>query len=47
MAGYTTYDYQDIELRKDPDPFGTSCHISSMTEKYRSKTLFKPNSPLK
>ena len=28
MAGDTTNVWKDIELRIDPDPFGTSCQVS-------------------
>ena len=37
MAGDTDNFLEDIELRIDPDPFCTSCHISSMKKKARSK----------
>ena len=37
----------DIELRIDPDSFCTSCQISSMNEKARSKIPLKPKAPFK
>ena len=47
MAGDTDNVWEDIELRIDPDPFCTSCQISSMNKKARSKIPLKPKSPLK
>ena len=39
--------WEDIELRTDPYPFCTSCQISSMNKKARSKNPLKPKSPFK
>ena len=39
--------WEDIKLRIDPDSFGTSCQISSMKKKVRSKNPLKPKSPFK
>ena len=39
MAGDTYNVWKDIELRIDPDPFFTSCQISSMNKKARSKKI--------
>ena len=47
LAGYTYNVREDIELRIDPDPFGTSYQIYSMNKKARSKNPLKPNSPFK
>ena len=47
LAGYTAYFWEDVELRIDPDPFFTSCQISSMNKKARSKNPLKPKSPFK
>ena len=47
MDGYTDNDWEDIELRIDPDPFCTSCQIYSMNKKAGSKNPLKPKSPLK
>ena len=33
LAGDAANVWEDIELRIDPDPFFTSCHISSMNKK--------------
>ena len=41
MDVYTANIWKDIELRIDPDPFCTSCQISSINKKAR------PNNPLK
>ena len=38
MAGDTENVWQNIEHRINPDPFCTSCHISTMNKKARSKT---------
>ena len=38
---------KDAELRIDPDPFCTSCKISSMNNKARSKIPLKPKAPFK
>ena len=47
MAGYTTNVWEDIELRIDQYPFCTSCKISSMNQKARSKNPLKSKSPFK
>ena len=47
MAGDTVNFWQDIELRIYPDPFFTSCKISSMSKKASSKNLLKPKAPFK
>ena len=47
MAGYTANFWEDIELRIDPDPFCTSCQISSMNKQDRSKIKLKPKAPFK
>ena len=39
--------WEYIELRIDPDPFCTSCHISSINKKSRSKNPLKPKAPFK
>ena len=38
---------EDVELRIYPDPFCTSCKISSMNKKARSKIPLKPKAPFK
>ena len=47
MAGYTANVCKDIELRIYPDPFCTSCQISSINKKARSKNPLKPKAPFK
>ena len=47
LAGDTANVWEDIELRIDPDPFCTSCQISSMNKKARSKIPLKPKAPFK
>ena len=47
MARDTKNVWKDIELSIDPDPFCTSCKISSMNKKARSKNSLKPKVPLK
>ena len=47
MAGDTTNVRKDIELRKDTDPFFTSCQISSMNKKARSQNPLNPKAHLK
>ena len=47
MAGYTDNVWEDIDLRIYPDPFCTSCQISSMNKKARSKNSLKPKAPFK
>ena len=39
--------WQDIELRIYPEPFCTSCQISSMNKKSGSKNPLKPKAPFK
>ena len=39
--------WEDVELRIYPDPFCTSCQISSMKQKARSKIPLKPKAPFK
>ena len=45
MDGYTEMFWQDIDLRVDSEPFCTPCHISTINEKYISKTPLKPKTP--
>ena len=47
IAGDSTNVWEDVELRIDPDPFCTSCKISSMNKKARSKLTMKPKAPFK
>ena len=47
MTGDTANVWQDIELRINPDPFCTSCQISSMNKKDRSKNTLTPKKPFK
>ena len=47
IAGDTANVWEDAELRIDPDPFCTSCKISSMNKKARSKLPLKPKAPFK
>ena len=47
LAGDNANVWEDVELRIDPDPFCTSCQISSMNKKARSKIPLKPKAPLK
>ena len=47
LAGDTDNLWEDVELRIDPDPFCTSCQISSMNKKARSKLPLKPKAPFK
>ena len=47
IAGDTDKVWEDVELRIDPDPFCTSCKISSMNKKARSKIPLKPRAPFK
>ena len=47
LAGDTANVWEDIELRIYPDPFCTSCQISSMNKKARSKIPLKPKAPFK
>ena len=47
MAGDTKNVWKNIELRIDPDPFCTSCQISSMNKNDGSKNPLKPKAPFK
>ena len=47
LAGDTDNVWEDVELRIYPDPFCTSCQISSMNKKTRSKIPLKPKAPFK
>ena len=47
LAGDTDNVWEHIDLRIYPDPFCTSCQISSMNKKARSKFPLKPNAPFK
>ena len=47
MAGDTANVCEDAELRIDADPFCTSCKISSMNKKARSKVPLKPKATFK
>ena len=47
LAGDTDNIWEDFEPIIDPDPFGTSCKISSMNKKARSKITLKPKAPFK
>ena len=47
LDGYTANVWEDIYLRIYPDPFCTSCQMSSMNKKAGSKITMKPKSPLK
>ena len=47
LAGDNENDWEDVELRIDPDPFCTSCQISSVNKKNRSKIPLKPKEPFK
>ena len=47
IAGDTANVWEDVELRVHPDPFCTSCEISSMNKKARSKIPLKPKAHFK
>ena len=47
LAGDTANVWEYIELRIDPDPFCTPCHIYSMKKKDKSKNPLKPEPPFK
>ena len=47
LAEDTANVWEDVELRIDPDPFCTSCQISSMNKKSRYKIPLKPKAPFK
>ena len=42
MAGDTANVWEDIELRKFPDPFYKACHIFYINKKATSKNILKP-----
>ena len=46
LAGGNYNIWGDIELRIYPDLFGTSCQISLMKKKARSKNPLNPKAPL-
>ena len=46
-SGDTANVWEDVELRIYPDPFCTSCQISSMNKKARSKIPLKPEAHFK
>ena len=45
LAGNTDNVWEDIDLIIDPEPFCTSCKISSMNKKARYKNPLKPKAP--
>ena len=47
IAGDTANIWEDVDLRIDRYPFCTSCKISSMNKKARSKITLKPKAPFK
>ena len=47
LAGDTANVWEDLELRIGPDPFSTSCQISSMNKKARYKIPLNPKAPFK
>ena len=47
LAGDTANEWEDIEIIIYPDPFLTSCQISSVNKKAGSKNSLKPKSPFK
>ena len=47
LAGDTANAWEYIELRIYPNPFCTSCKISSMNKEAKSKNPLKPKSPFK
>ena len=47
LSGDTANVWEDVELRIDPYPFGTSCQISSINKKARSNILLKSKAPFK
>ena len=47
LAGDTANVWKYVKLRIDPDPFCTSCQISSMNKKARSKIPLNPKAPFK
>ena len=47
LAGDTANVWEDVELRAYPDPFCTSCKVSSMNKKARYNIPLKPKAPFK
>ena len=47
ITGDTANVWEDVELRIEPDPFCTSCKISSMNKKARSNIPLKPKAIFK
>ena len=47
LAGDNANVWEDVDLRIYPDPFCTSCQISSMNKNSRSETPLKPKAPFK
>ena len=47
LAGDTANVWEYVGLRIDTDPFCTSCQISSMNKKARSKIPLNPKAPFK
>ena len=47
LAGDTENVWEYVDLRIDPDPFCTSCQISSIYKKARSKIPLKPKASFK
>ena len=47
LSGDNANVWEDVQLRIDPDPFCTSCQISSMKKKARSNIPLKPKAPFK
>ena len=47
LSGDTANVWEDADLRIDPDPFCTSCYISSINKKARSMIPLKPKAPFK
>ena len=47
LAGVTANVWEYVEFRIDPDPFCTSCQISSMNKMARSNIPLKPKAPFK
>ena len=47
ISGDTANVWEDAELKIYPDTFFTSCKISSMNKKARSKLPLKPKAPFK
>ena len=46
LVGYANNVWEDIELRINPEPFCTSCQISSINKKARYKNPLKPKAPI-